>query len=807
MTAKRPKSSFVVGVLLLSALSACGGAKTRYQSHLTQGNDFLAAGQLDKAGVEFRNALQIQPKSVEALYLQGQVEERRGNPRQAAGFYQAAVDIDGAYVPARAALGKLLVFGGAAKRALEVIAPAITAAPDNPDLLAVRSAARHLLKKDDPDALADAQRAIELAPTNENVVGVRAALYAENHDYASAIALVGNAVKQKPQSTELHEVLTNLYLLNGQSSEAEAEMRKLIELQPRRLPPRVQLATYLRKARKLDDAQRVLEEAEKAARTWKQDSDADQAKLVLVDFIAAERSREQGEKLLRGFIAEQPNNYELRFGLASLLARNGASKEAIAEFQEVIKRDQLGAHGLSARDRIAAIRSAQGEYAAARALVDEVLKNNPRDNDALILRANLEMQSGDATGAVADLRAVLRDHPQAILQRTLAKAYLQKGQPELAEEALRGAIQLAPGDPAARIDLADQLAKNGRLDEALITLQDGVKAAPQSERLHVALIRAHLAKHDVTAARAAAEQLKVALPKSASGPYLAGIVAIEAGKPEEGAADLEHALEIKPGDVDSLKALVRVDAAAGKPDRSLARAKSALAGRPDDPELVNFVGELLLRNRDYGAASEQFTHAEKLAPGWWAPHRNLAFVHRFAADWDGTVSEYRAALKLAPLEFQLVSEAAAVFEARGHVDEAIDAYRALYDGNPAMKQVAANNLAMLLVSYKSDRASLDQARDLTKSFTDTDNGPLLDTVGWVRFKRGEFQEALPVLEKASSRAPDSRVIRYHLAMTELRLGLKDRARSNLETALSGKGDFSGSEEAKTALASLAARSG
>jgi tetratricopeptide (TPR) repeat protein len=77
----------------------------------------------------------------------------------------------------------------------------------------------------------------------------------------------------------------------------------------------------------------------------------------------------------------------------------------------------------------------------------------------------------------------------------------------------------------------------------------------------------------------------------------------------------------------------------------------------------------------------------------------------------------------------------------------------------------------------------------------------------VRFKRGEFQEALPLLEKASKHLPASKAIRYHLAMTELRLGLKDRAKSNLEAVLAGPGDFSGAAEARIALASLAPRSG
>jgi Tfp pilus assembly protein PilF len=64
-----------------------------------------------------------------------------------------------------------------------------------------------------------------------------------------------------------------------------------------------------------------------------------------------------------------------------------------------------------------------------------------------------------------------------------------------------------------------------------------------------------------------------------------------------------------------------------------------------------------------------------------------------------------------------------------------------------------------------------------------------------------------VLERAAERAPDSKVIRYHLGMAELQLGQPERARSNLESALAGSGSFSGSEEARTALASLKARSG
>jgi hypothetical protein len=63
------------------------------------------------------------------------------------------------------------------------------------------------------------------------------------------------------------------------------------------------------------------------------------------------------------------------------------------------------------------------------------------------------------------------------------------------------------------------------------------------------------------------------------------------------------------------------------------------------------------------------------------------------------------------------------------------------------------------------------------------------------------------LERAIARAPNSHVIHYHLAMAELQLGQRDRARAHLESALAGSGSFSGSDEARSALTSLKAGSG
>jgi tetratricopeptide (TPR) repeat protein len=791
--------------VMACVLGGCGGSRARFESHLHRGQEYLASGNLDKAGVEFRNAAQIEPKNAEALYFNGRIAEARNNIREAFAFYQAAIDVNPGYAVARAGVGKMLVFGGAAKRALDVINPGLAEHPDDVDLLAVRAAARHQLREHEA-ALADAERAVQLGPTNENALSVLAALYTDAKEYPRAISLLNGAVARAPAAIPLREVLTNLYLVSGQPEKAQEQMRKIIDLKPLELTPRSQLAMHLIRAHNLDAAQGVLEEAVQALSKGKQDTKADQAKLLLVDFLSSERSREQGEKTLRNFIAREPDNLDLRLGLGALLQRTGAPSESLAAYQGVIERDGTGARALTARNRMAAIHLTQGHTDAAQKLIAEVLQKNPRDDDALILRSTVEMRQNDPTGAIGDLRAVLRDQPNSVtLQRTLAAAYLAKGQPALAEEALRAAMKAAPNDAAVQVELAQLLARTDRAAQGVTLLEETAKRLPDDAAVREGLVRAYIAAGNLQGARAAAEELKTRQPQSAAGFYYAGLVAVQEKRLDEAQSNFESALKLQPRRVDVLTSLARVEVSRGASAAAISRVRAALEQDPQNVELLNLLGGLYFDGKDFNHAADMFTRASTLNPRLWQPHRNLALVKVAANDPDGAVSEYQAALKLAPAEPQLVADAARLYEQQGRIDAAIAGYEVLYQGNPQMRQFAANNLAMLLVTYKKDEASLDRARDLTSNFVTSNNGLLLDTVGWVRFKRGEYQDALPTLERAIEQAPESKLIRFHLAMTQLRLGLRDRARTNLEAALTGSDNFQGAEEARTVLASLKSR--
>jgi len=99
-----PRSAPAIVALLTAAacLTACGGAQSRFQAHMKRGQTYFTEGDFSKASIEFRNALQIEPKDVAARLAAGHVAEKLQKPRDAYGLYQSVIDSSPDNVEARA---------------------------------------------------------------------------------------------------------------------------------------------------------------------------------------------------------------------------------------------------------------------------------------------------------------------------------------------------------------------------------------------------------------------------------------------------------------------------------------------------------------------------------------------------------------------------------------------------------------------------------------------------------------------------------------------------------------------------------
>src|ERR1700722_11949110 len=227
------RRQLVIAVLSAVTLVAagCGGAESRKARHMAKGQTFLANGNLEKARIEFRNALQIAPTDSDVRYENGVADEKLGNVREAAQFYQGAIDTNADNVGARASLGRLYVLSGAPDRALETVKPSLEKHPDDAALLTVRAAARAQLKDAD-GALKDAERAVQLAPNSEDAVATLAGIYKAAGQSDKSRALLEDAVKRMPQTVDLRLALAQLYASQGQEPQVEALLIDLVRLKP-----------------------------------------------------------------------------------------------------------------------------------------------------------------------------------------------------------------------------------------------------------------------------------------------------------------------------------------------------------------------------------------------------------------------------------------------------------------------------------------------------------------------------------------------------------------------------------------------
>ena len=796
----RPLSTLLAIVLLgvAAASAGCGGPEARRASHVVRGQQYLADGKLDKARIEFANALQIAPQDAEARYLLGRVMERLGDIRSAAGMYQGAIDVDPEQIGARAGLGRMYVLSGHAERALTLVEPGLGKQPDNPELLVVRSLAR--LRLQDPSgAISDAEHAVRLAPSDSDAVSALAAVYNETGQPERALSLLKSAVERVPVATGMREFLAGMYVARGQDQLAETQLREVVRLRPGELAPRLRLAAFYARGGRIDEAEGTMR---KATVDLPASEDAKQA---YADFVAS-HSTARGEQALRQLIAQDPRNLDLQFALGALEQRAGQTPKAGATYQAIITRDPDGPKGMAARDRIAAIDVVAGRYTEARSLLTDVLERNPQDNDALVLSANLSLRDGDPVRAIADLRAVLRDQPRSVpTLRSLARAHLANHSPALAEESLRSALAAAPRDVAVRVDLGELLTRTHRAEEAVALLEETVKASPSAVAARTALVEAYLDNGDLINARSAAEALKTARPDLPVGSYLAGLIAERQRRPEDARHELEHALQLQPSAMDALAALARLELGRGHGAQALDLVRDAIARAPGNAEARELLGELCVAQKNNPEAISALRDAVRLSPNWWLPYRNLALTELAEKDTASALATYEAGVK-ATGEPALIVDLAEAYVRQGRVDDALRQYEQLHERRPSLN-LASNNLAMLLVTYRHDQPSLDRARDLTAAFAGSDEAPLLDTYGWVRLQRGDMREALTALERASQQTPDSKVILYHLGMAYLKAGQSNKARTTLEAALSGGASFTGTQDARLALAQLKGAAG
>lgn len=99
--------------------------------------------------------------------------------------------------------------------------------------------------------------------------------------------------------------------------------------------------------------------------------------------------------------------------------------------------------------------------------------------------------------------------------------------------------------------------------------------------------------------------------------------------------------------------------------------------------------------------------------------------------------------------------------------------------------LAVNNLAFLVAEQGGSDKEMDEALKMAQKAVDRfpDEPNIVDTLGWIYYRRGEYEKAYGQFQKLLEKEVDNPVLNYHLGMVLYKQGRRVEAREYLEKAL------------------------
>jgi predicted Zn-dependent protease len=453
---------------------------------------------------------------------------------------------------------------------------------------------------------------------------------------------------------------------------------------------------------------------------------------------------------------------------------------------------------LQAQGQIARLLMAGGREQEADRVLETVLRANPRDNTALMLRAQRSMQKNDPAAAIIDLRAVLKDQPDSVeLTTLLARAHLANRSPDLARDTLARAVSQYPKRPQFRYLLAGYLASQKDIAGAIREIDEILRERPGDTQALQAKADLQVAAGNAAAAEAALRQIVKAAPESPLGYFRLAQLFLHQKKYGMALEQLNTAAAKAPENPEVLGALAKLLIAQKRPGDALSRLRQAAHSRPENAQLQVMLGEMLAAQGKLGEAEPVFRKAAEMEPRLEAAHANLAQLLLARGDAPGAEQAVKAGLAASPHSIALGGLYAELLEKRGDYNGAIAQYDSMLAVSPA-NDVVTNNLVALISDHRDDSASLRRAAELSRRFEDSRNPVYLDTVGWAAYRAGDVKEASEALDRAA-KATDDPVIHYHLAIVLRKMGKDEAARAHLKKAVDANVAFPGRDQARALL--------
>jgi Flp pilus assembly protein TadD len=435
----------------------------------------------------------------------------------------------------------------------------------------------------------------------------------------------------------------------------------------------------------------------------------------------------------RNALAIEPRNGEYMLALAEAYARAGEADRAGNAFELAA---ELLLERTDVQLKVARLLLLDGKFDAAKLRIDEVLKRDARNVEALTLKGSALVGLRDVDAAIADTESALRWLPdESALLASLGSLRLLKGDSAEGEAALRKAIEIDPKSFNAIVALARYTSSTDRMDEAETLYRRALELRPGSAEINRAIaglyiaegrnadaeqwlrrwaetstdVTAKLTLGDYYATTSRGEQARAVYESIADpgrGVALARLAALEAqaGRAGEALRQLDAALVKYPRDGALLQTSARLLLAAGRADAALARARQAVESEPRSASAHALLGAASMATGDLDAAATSLQRALQLNPAMLEGHMRLAELSLRRGDAARGLQFAQEAASIAPASPAARLLLARAFRQAGNLGAARQELAAVKPPSPAWPPLVLERAALELASGHAEEA-------------------------------------------------------------------------------------------------------
>ncbi|PYK95376.1 MAG: hypothetical protein DME36_02260 [Verrucomicrobia bacterium] len=478
---------------------------------------------------------------------------------------------------------------------------------------------------------------------------------------------------------------------------------------------------------------------------------------------------------------------------------NGEMSKALEAYRKVLNVDP-GQSELASR--VAALLARQDDFPQAIDVLKDAIAKNPNESEPYLQLAFIYAKYLKKTDQAVDYanRAIALDPRNIEAYQRLYEIELDAGEEKKALQSLERAAKVRSDDPTFWTKL-------GKL-YASIVFRPGSESKPDEiARVNEIFKRAaeragedSATLKDVADYYASSQQIKEAIPlylrvlelqpddvnareKLATGFVLTNqrVKAVEMleqiiKQHPEKYQPYDLLAEVLDDEARSLQRANQIEQAKAEFAKAAANYEQSLLINPTRAGTYMRLAELLLGPvKDAGRAVKLLTEARSRFADAPEIIYYLALAQREAKHAQQAVATFEEALHQAELEDNEIVNARFYFnygataEQAGLYEKAADLFRKSIALDPANAAEAYNYLGYMLADHN---LHLDEADDMIKHALkiEPNNGAYLDSLGWLEFRQGKFEQALAdLLRAAKNMAQDDPVVFEHIGDTYLKL--------------------------------------